>query len=234
MSAIIVVCACGQRLRAKNGLAGKSLPCPGCGKIVMIPGGQGAAFGSHQEFDSSNIPAFDPPPVHSFADGRRGKSSSWAMGLAALATVLSGVSLGMALLRDPLGSGLEAYDFSSPQAALTSALELEQSDDIRAGIELARLRNNSRADEKLKTTKVHKESTYEGKKLLFISYEENGLSQYDVAAFEKHADTGYWLPSHVSTYSMNDNQLKSAIQEWEARSGKIAIDVATPAKLVSP
>lgn len=34
---IRLTCACGKRLRAKSAAAGKSLPCPACGKPVSIP-----------------------------------------------------------------------------------------------------------------------------------------------------------------------------------------------------
>jgi hypothetical protein len=35
--AIVVECECGKRFRAKDELAGKNLPCPGCGAALTIP-----------------------------------------------------------------------------------------------------------------------------------------------------------------------------------------------------
>ncbi len=141
--------------------------------------------------------------------------------LSCCALFLSLLAVALVFLRDPLGSGVNAYDFTTPEAALASHLRMESHPDIRAEIELAQLRHGKTAEEKRRTIKVHKESSHGGKKLLFVSFEENGISTYDIEAFEKDADTGWWFPAHFSTYDIDDSSLEAAVKEWQAKSGSI-------------
>ncbi|HJZ57655.1 MAG TPA: hypothetical protein VKE74_21995, partial [Gemmataceae bacterium] len=99
---------------------------------------------------------------------------------------------------DPLGSGLAAYDFSTPAKALESEAKMEAKLDIRARLELERKLRGNRAQEKLDTLKVHREEDYQGKKILFISYKEKGEMRYRTEAFEKSDDDGLWVPKDIS------------------------------------
>jgi hypothetical protein len=115
-----------------------------------------------------------------------------------------------------LGSGINSYSFKTPQDAVFSQLDIEINRDIRALIEMEALISNPKAKEKRTSLKFHQESEYQGKKILFISYKLNGFTKYDTQAVEKDAETGYWLPSYVSSYDMNDDEpLKKTIQEWK-------------------
>ena len=39
---IRVSCQCGKALNVQDAMAGKAVKCPGCGKVIRVPGGQGA------------------------------------------------------------------------------------------------------------------------------------------------------------------------------------------------
>ena len=84
-----------------------------------------------------------------------------------------------------------------------------------AQIEMEYLRSSPRAEEKLETLKVHRDAEYGGKKILFISYKEDGITQYETMAFEKDADTGYWFRGFVSSYDMDDAALQESMRKWE-------------------
>lgn len=135
-----------------------------------------------------------------------------------LSLVAATVSIGAAwwtISHDPLGKGIDAYSFTTPRKTLCSQLDMVLNQDFRAMQEIDFLRSGSTPQEMRDTLKVHKESNYQGKKLLFISYERNGLPHYDVESFEKDADTGLWFPAYVSTYNMDDEALENAVTHWK-------------------
>ncbi|SRR6266542_6245405 len=71
--------------------------------------------------------------------------------LPSIAVLLSGAALAWAVLKDPLGKGIKAYDFSTPKAALMSQLKIEKDGDIRAVLQLSGLlKEGSRLQEKLR------------------------------------------------------------------------------------
>ena len=138
--------------------------------------------------------------------------------LSVIAAILSATALFVSLYMDPLlGKGLSSYDFTSPQKALRSQLEMEINKDLRAMLELGKLRSVKYNREKLETIRVHDEAEYQGKKLLFVSFKKNSILQYDMAAFEKDAECGLWFRSYVLTSSMEDEGLKAKIEKWENR-----------------
>ena len=176
---------------------------------------------SHEdEMTNTQISPADLSPTHN----QPGWKAQLPLVLSSTAFVLSLLAFAVALLRDPLGKGLDAYDFSTPRAALISQLQMTAHLDVRAVIELTQIREGKKVEEKIKTVKVHTESNYRGKKLLFISFKENGLWKYDVEGFEKHTDTGWWFPVYVSTYDIDDSSLKTAIEKWKEKTGKIESD----------
>jgi hypothetical protein len=220
---IIVSCACGQKLRAKDDKVGHSFHCPACGALVTVPWP-----------DSSPRTPEEPPPdlpPQIKANTEASLPAAFTphtsrlpavptervpLIVSAIAIVLSLCCIIYTTLHDPLGAGLSSYDFTTPQNALQSQLQIDANSDLRAAIELQRAKNGRAEQEKRDTVKVHRESSYEGKKILFISYNENGLPKHEIAAFEKDAETGFWFPGYVSTYKMNDSALESAIDEWKS------------------
>jgi hypothetical protein len=136
--------------------------------------------------------------------------------LSLAALVISVATAIWTMVSDPLGSGLSNYDFSSPEQALRSSLAIEINHDIRAQLEFDRLVLGKKRAEKLKTLKIHRESEYQGKKLLFVSFEQNGIPRKDVEAFDKDADTGIWTgPMFMRASEIQDADLREAVDKWE-------------------
>ena len=216
---ITVQCSCGQRMRATDSQIGKTFPCPKCGELntVPSPGVVGVLPREvpqpvlQQEGVSVSGPVASPPAA---------TMSPLPIVISAVAAVVSLAALLLTLwllMNNPLGKGLNAYDFSSPEQAMLSQIDIELNKDFRAAIELQRIRTGSdvTARERRKTLKVHKEVTYQGKKILFVSFSRNGLPKHDIASFEKDADSGFWFPSFVSTYDMDDDALEKSIKDWK-------------------
>ena len=187
---------CGKRLKAPESLAGRSVVCPGCKASVAVPAE--ASTGTERPAPTNWLP----------------------LGLSGLAMFIALASLGLAIVRDPWGSGLDAYDLSTPEAAYRSSLQMARDGNIQALIEIEQLKHGTTTREKLKSLTVHRSSSYQGKKVLFISYTENGIDKHDTAAVEKDADTGLWTPTYVSTYGMTDPALKKAIEDWKKAAGQ--------------
>lgn len=122
---------------------------------------------------------------------------------------------------NPLGNGLSAYNLTTPEAACKSILSMTANNDIRALIELERLSKSQAYDEQLDTLSIHKEVNSRGRKLLFVSFKNNGVPKYEVRGFEKDAETGFWTPAYVSSYSIKeyDKRLSEQIKSWEALGG---------------
>lgn len=107
------------------------------------------------------------------------------------------------------GSGIDQYDLSTPKAALISSMEIDLNGDMLASFELTQLTLGAdKAKERIETLKVHQEREWCGNKILFISYDEDGIQRYQTKAFSKNAETGLWIPNFTA--------------EWDARrSGKL-------------
>jgi hypothetical protein len=149
-----------------------------------------------------------------------------------LATVLSSVALvvsfGVAwwtMTNDPLGPGLSSYDLSSPKSALLSYLKMEENQDYRAILEDKLKFDAKRTAEKAKTLEICKESEWQGNKILFCSFDENGIKKHDVCSFEKHADSGTWrqnsryinLGFAAINGSADEKRLNEMIKSWQER-----------------
>ena len=143
--------------------------------------------------------------------------------------MLNSVVSGLALLvgvfclmtKTNLGGGMSDYDFSSPEKTMRSVKMLEAKADILAMSEYRSFKRGDRFKEELDTLEVHDEADYDGKKLLFISFERGGKKRYDVDAFEKDADSGKWMTSYLSGYKLPENsEMKKRIEKWEEKSEK--------------
>ena len=71
---------------------------------------------------------------------------------------------------------------------------------------------------KLETIEIRKEVEWQGKKLIFYTFEENGIRKYSVSTVEKDAETGFWYPADFNTSSLPDDakSLKQSIDAWES------------------
>lgn len=115
-----------------------------------------------------------------------------------------------------LGGGIKQYDLTTPKATAISQLRMTESNDLRAFLELQRIKEGTKPQEKLKTIQFFTESEYKGAKLLFVSFEEDGIKKYDVLGFQKNAGTGLWYPDDVSTYEATNSGLdvSTMIRSW--------------------
>lgn len=118
--------------------------------------------------------------------------------------------------KDPLGKGLKHYDFATPRSAYESSLKIWLEGDLRALIELSALTEHKAAREQLQTLEVRREAEWHGTKILFLSYEREGVKKFETVGFEKHADTGFWMRHDVSDWDFgkDDKDLADQIKAW--------------------
>lgn len=162
------------------------------------------------EFQRTSAPV-SAPPLPATSNHR---TSRLPLVLSLAALVIAVASTAWNIFRNPIGAGISAYDFTTPQNALDSSLAIDINADIRAMLDLQRLKSRN-SKEKRETLKIHRDADYQGKKILFISFKQNGITKYDTEAVEKDAETGLWFPAYVSTYGMDDDALERAINAWE-------------------
>lgn len=120
---------------------------------------------------------------------------------------------------DPLGSGISKYDLSTPKAALVSQMKMQLNTDIRAVLELESRLKGRTLKEAISTLDVRKEAEYRGRKLLFVSFKEDGVTKHKVEAFTKDANTGFWIPDYVGEYEVekDDKDLAAQMRRWKER-----------------
>lgn len=188
---------CGNNFQVNDEFAGRKTKCPKCGTVLIVP--------------AVTIPQTPPIKAHGSV------TTIVALALATLALALALSALGVVLFRDPLGSGLAKYDFSTPKAALISQKKIELNKDIRALLELQSRTKNKKLKEAIETMEVRKEAEFQGKKILFVTFKEDGVNKYTTEAFEKHAETGFWIPTYVGSFTVQkDNRgLAEQMRRWE-------------------
>lgn len=112
---------------------------------------------------------------------------------------------------DPWGKGIDKYDMSTPKAALLSGLEIQSGPYTHAKIDY--LVGNPRVAralvEKRRTVEVHRETEWKGNKVLFISFEENGIKKRTVEFYEKDAETGLFWPNLGASFGMIADQISN-------------------------
>lgn len=150
------------------------------------------------------------------------KSSIGPWIVSSLALIVAIVALVLPLFRDPLGSGLDSYDFSTPKAAMESRLKIRLNHDIRAQFELEKKLEGKRRQEELDTLEVKKQAEFRGRKILFVTYKQEDVSKYEVQSYEKHADSGFWVRSHVNEFEVEkeDKELAAQMRSWR-KSGEL-------------
>ncbi|HET6878702.1 MAG TPA: hypothetical protein VFI31_00935 [Pirellulales bacterium] len=139
--------------------------------------------------------------------------------LSVFAVLVSLAALAWSIYHDPLRAHLGRYDFSTPKSSLISLLQLQADNDIGSSIALERLYGQRAIQEKLRTISVFKEAEWRGNKILFVSYESDGMKKYSMESFTKDADTGLWRQAYVSSFSVgdSDNALSAMMKSWEEK-----------------
>lgn len=196
---IVVICECGQKLRARPDKIGQAFKCPRCGVENVVPDADESA------------PAMQPPaPKQSKA-----RSSPF---LNILSLIIASAALIVALTpKQPQlpGTALNSFNLKTPVDAMRSVIEIQRSANIRAQMQINQMQMDRTLKEKLDTIKVASESEYGGKRILFVTYKSNGIDKQDIESFEKHAESGLWMPTFVSPYSMTDKALEKKIRQWQ-------------------
>jgi hypothetical protein len=124
---------------------------------------------------------------------------------------------------NPLGKGLKAYNFSTPEAAYRSLLQIERNRDILARWELDDARDGPELREKTDTVQIRKQEEWKGTTLLFIEYKKKGVKQYVIEGFEKDNRSNLWLRKYVSSYTVRKESpdLANRMDKWTG-SGNLA------------
>ena len=140
-----------------------------------------------------------------------------------LSLVLSIVALGLAsfaLYKAPgpllsRGTGMAAYDLSTPESAFRASQEMQAKQDINAMIEVGKLVNAERH----RTMQVEDSAIHEDRVVLFISFEEDGKRVYKTQGMKQLHDGDIWIQDYVSRYDLRSKNAKLAkrMEEWEQR-----------------
>ena len=112
---------------------------------------------------------------------------------------------------------MSKYDFTSPESAAKSMLEINSEVDVRANLEISRHRNGGSTSEILRTDEVNKVADYQDKKIVFVSYLQNGKKKKETLTFEKNLESKLWMPVTLLPYSIEDSnaELAKEMREWE-------------------
>ena len=129
------------------------------------------------------------------------------------------VALLVSVLHDPMGKGIAGYDFSTPEAAAKSIMQIKANGDVRALLEIDQ---TGMGGDSVRTFDVNRVADFADKKALFVSYLQKGEKQKKVIWFEKDLESKRWLPKFVSSYDVEktNEQLSKEIRAWE----KSAVD----------
>ncbi len=119
------------------------------------------------------------------------------------------------------GKGIDAYDQSSPEAALKSELRIMVRADIRAQMERSHRRILEVEHDKhavaLSSLDVEKTRTHDGKTCVFFTVEEKGRVKHRARWFQKGKD-GHWYGLYVSKYDLpSKSPIRNEIDAWESR-----------------
>lgn len=141
-----------------------------------------------------------------------------------LPTILSiaaiGIS-GIAILLTLFGGqrGLNSYNLKTPVDTIRSEIEIERDMNLKAQLELEQLRRDrgkKELNEILSTLEVVKEAEFNGTKILFVKYKENGVTKHVIRGAQKEADSGLWYPKSISSYTVDkeNKTLASEMKKW--------------------
>lgn len=136
---------------------------------------------------------------------------SCAAVLFSLAALLINLSSG-----DPLGKGIAAYNFSTPEAAARSVMQIDANGDVRAKIELGHLSDGGDPHGAVETMEVVRAVDHQGTQVVFARYAQGGKTRRRVFTFEKDLATKLWRPNYLSSYRVRetDEQLAKEMNDW--------------------
>ena len=115
-------------------------------------------------------------------------------------------------------SAIQGFNFSSPEDSLRSMLTMRRQGQFTALRSYDVAFNGAVLDEKLKTLQIHKTREHDGRRVLFISYNERGDKKYDTESYIRDADAGLWGACRYSYYDVNDRQLAEEMRAWTEQS----------------
>jgi hypothetical protein len=132
------------------------------------------------------------------------------------ALVVAVVALAIGVLRNPLGRGISSYDFTTPEAAAKSLVQIDKNQDFRARLELSELKEGRSGEEMSRTFEIHKTADFNDKKILFVSYANKGKKIKKIDSFEKDPETKLWIPTYVSEIEVRkvNEQLAKEMSAW--------------------
>ena len=136
--------------------------------------------------------------------------------LSGLAIAVSLVALIITLTSSPLGKGIDSYDFSTPEAALKSRMQIEADRDIQAKLDMERIRAGDELEEAVRTLEINKTVDFEDKKVIFFSYLKKGKKVKRTMGFEKNLESKMWFRKYVDSYevSRTNEQLAKEMRAW--------------------
>ena len=115
------------------------------------------------------------------------------------------------------GKGMDYYDYTTPEKALRSKLQMALNSDIRAEIELSMVFQRQKILNQLETLSVEKKREYGGKKILFIKWRNEDMHTYELQTFEKDADSALWQKVFLSPWTVDNKDLAKEMEEWESK-----------------
>lgn len=166
------------------------------------------------------FPDEDPKPDRLSFGGRSNRhvvgSSRLPLFLSAAALLVATAALGVAVFRSPLGRGIGSYDFTSPERAAKSLVQIRKNKDFKAQLELSELEDGRSGEEMARTFEIHRAADFNDLKLLFVSYTKNGKKVRQILSFEKDSETKLWFPKHVSRFDVLkvNEQLAKEMDAW--------------------
>ena len=159
-------------------------------------------------------------------------------GLAVLAAVLAllalflaagALALGLVVMRrSPFpGKGLAAYDFSTPEAAIRSAMQMQVSGDMRAQLELSEARrelDREKGEKAIASLHFERSFEHDGKVLVLYRFDEEDKTRYQWQWMEKGKD-GRYATAVVQIWGWarergEKGRIFKAVMEWQNKGRK--------------
>jgi hypothetical protein len=145
------------------------------------------------------------------------------LGLIALLVAL--LTAGYVIYRDPPWGRLTKYNFSTPEQALRSRMQMQANGDYLAQGEYFSQQFKKDKKKELDSLKVEKTAEWRGKTAVFVRYnrvdriKKTEKEVKEVVWFEKDEDTGKYREAlfvDTSELVKSDEKLYKEIQAWEA------------------
>ncbi len=152
-------------------------------------------------------PGSTPPPYPSGGYAKSPLIATLESKLPLISLILSAIALVLVVVclvrgcsdSSSIGRGLSSYDFSSPEAAARSLILIESNADVRAQVELARMREWGDGRDVGRTLEIDRVADFGDIKFVFLSYMAKGKKKKNVQGFEKNLETKQWSPRFVSS-----------------------------------